>query len=234
MLKIALLEDNNEDLFNLKKCVNRYFMEKSIDIELHCFSSSKEFLLSTDKYNLVYLDIEMPEANGMEVAYRLNESSNPPYIIFVTNLAQYAIEGYSVNAISYILKPLIYEDFSLKMKRVISRLNLMGAITSINAVDGVRPLRLQDIVYIEVQGHYLTYYTDKDAFKTRNTMYQVEKELSAYSFVRISQCHLVNINCISSLKTEAVVLNNGKELKITRSFKKEAVEKIRGVMKCSN
>ena len=123
MIKIAIIDDNIDDIKSLKNCLLDFINEKkdlSLKFDVIEFTDPKAFLSSEIKnYNLIFLDIEMPSINGLDLAKKIREKNDSVALVFITNMAQYALNGYEVNAIDFMVKPLNYFDFSLKFKKII-------------------------------------------------------------------------------------------------------------------
>ena len=118
MLNIAIVEDEKEMSNCLRDYLIKFFNEENISIDVSIFDNGNIFLEKYKlNYNLIFLDIKMPSIDGMEVAQKIRKIDKNVMIIFVTSLAQYAIKGYEVNAFDYILKPIDYYNFKLKMSR---------------------------------------------------------------------------------------------------------------------
>lgn len=227
MIKIALLDDNEQDLNDLYNCVSRYFEEKNLEIRISKFSSSKDFLECQDVFNVAFLDIEMDGKNGMDVAHTIFSEHPDTFIIFVTNLIQYAVEGYTVDAASYILKPLVYDDFALKMKRVIQKINKGNFIKINDTEKGQHFLDVNNIIYCLIEGHYLSiFYNNGEVYKIRSTMKEAEEKFKNLNFIRVSNYYLVNFNNIKSFKKDDLFLDNGFSIKVTRSYKKQLLNRL--------
>ena len=109
MLRCAIVEDSPRELEHLKECLARYSAERDIPLETTAFGDAASFLEHyRADYDIVFMDIELPGINGMEAAHRLREIDRQVILIFVTNMAQFAVKGYEVDALDYIIKPAQY------------------------------------------------------------------------------------------------------------------------------
>ena len=137
-------------------------------------------------------------------------------LMFVTNMAQYAINGYAVGALDFVLKPVNYYTFTVRFARAIQRARQRenGQIL-LTLPDCVRRLDTQQIYYVEVQNRMLHYHTELGEFVLRGTMQSAEKELSRYHFVRCNHWYLVNLSHVAEVRRDMVVVA-GTELEISR------------------
>lgn len=225
-MKLAIVDDEKTAVDLLKKYIKRFEEENKFDINVSVFYNPNDFLINySNDYGLVLMDIEMPGLNGIETAKELRRIDNNVVLIFITNMMQYAINGYEVEAIDFVLKPLSYEDFVLKMQkalRYVSR-NKDKKIT-INTQDSIINLYISDIYYIEVNKHYLLYHTTNGVYTTRGVMKNIAETLEEYNFVRSNHCYLINLKYIQSINGN-IVRVSGKDLSISRNKKNELMMK---------
>jgi DNA-binding LytR/AlgR family response regulator len=122
MIRIAIVEDDRHDREALKKCLNRYEKENQVKFTVTEFQDGEDIVTDyTASYDLIILDIEMAFLNGMKAAEKIRELDTNVIIIFITNMPQYAIQGYKVNALDYILKPISYLSIQSSITPVFSR-----------------------------------------------------------------------------------------------------------------
>lgn len=147
-------------------------------------------------------------------------------LIFVINLAQYAVHGYAVDALDFIVKPMIYDDFRLRMDRAMRQLRKNdGATITPPAAEGMRVVRLRDIIYVDILRHDLYYHVDglPEPLRLRDSIKAAANELGA-DFVRISSSCLANMCHVRLIRQGSVVLSNGEELYFSRGCHKAALE----------
>ncbi|MBR1891408.1 MAG: response regulator transcription factor [Clostridia bacterium] len=220
MIKTAIVEDDVQDTDILKSYLERYAKEHNITIDVKVFSDGEQFLMGNrQSFDIIFLDIEMPGVNGMETAKRIRQTDMKVKIAFVTNVIHYAVEGYSVEACAYFVKPLAYPDFCLKFVRILQMLSRdTEKLATLNSVDGVVNLPVSEIAFIEVRGHYVTYHTARGEFVVRETIGGAEERFLPYHFVRIGNSYIVNLACVEMLTGDDVTVR-GAVLKISRSKK---------------
>ncbi len=216
-MRIAVVEDEEAQREQLQSYIQQYAEEIGQPFEVATFSSALDLLDDyTPQYDIILLDIELPGINGMEAAERLRTLDADVVLMFVTNMAQYAIHGYAVGALDFVLKPVNYYTFSVRFARAIQRAKQRrsGQIL-LNLPDCVRRIDTQQIYYVEVQNRMLHYHTELGEFVLRGTMQSAEKELSRYHFVRCNHWYLVNLSHVTEVRRE-MVLVAGAELEISR------------------
>lgn len=227
MLRCAIVEDSPRELEHLKECLARYSAERDIPLETTAFGDAASFLEHyRADYDIVFMDIELPGINGMEAAHRLREIDRQVILIFVTNMAQFAVKGYEVDALDYIIKPAQYGPLSIKLDRAAQRWRAAAESVMVALPTGTQRLLLWEIYYIEVQGHKLTYHTEKGQLPGTGTLQDAEQRLHGKGFLRCNKCYLVNQKHIQTVTGSDVVLSNGEKLQISRLRKKEFMEEL--------
>lgn len=187
-----------------------------------------EMLSDRGRYDLCLLDIEMPGIDGMEAAGLLRTYDDQIPIIFVTNLAKYAVKGYEVGATGFIVKPATYGNLTLALDRALRTVGQnAGRTLTVSTEDGMRVIPLRKIVYIEVMKHKLTYRIEgEEPLDARGSLVQIEDELADAPVVRASKSCLVNMDQISMVRSGELVMSNGDVLRISRTHKREVVDKV--------
>lgn len=222
MIKIAVIEDEQEIQESIHSFINQYMAENSLSYQAKTFLSAESFLFSpVNEYDIIFMDINLPGLNGFETCLKLREKNVTSIIIFVTSLAQYAIKGYEVNAFDFIVKPLNYYSFALKLRRAINEIkrNIIDTLVIKNKTQ-LNVININDIYYVEVTSHTVTYHTKNGEFKSTGTMRQIEEKLSPFHFALCNQCYLVNLRYITSIEGSSLKVGPY-ELIISRPRRKE-------------
>ena len=208
MVRIKILEDDPVDRGTLIDCLHRYEQEHGQSFSITAYDNPSYFMddyhMDTD---LIFMDIELPGMNGIETARQLRAADPVAVLVFITNMEQYAINGYEVDALDFVIKPINYFRFSSMMLRALRNLPVRNEKEVIlQAAGTIRRLRISQIYYVEIQDHLLLYHTDQGRIEAWGKLSDVEAELDAYNFARCSSAHLVNMQHITSVsKTEVVV-----------------------------
>ena len=215
--QIAIVEDEAANRDQLKEYVGRYGEESGDSFSVQCFANGDALLRHFDgQFDLILMDIEMPGADGMQIAHRLRELDSQVILVFITNMAQYAIQGYSVQALDYILKPLSYVSFRMRFARALGRIDRQRDAQILLACHD-RQIRLpvRSIFYVEVQQKQLCYHTEQGDYTLRGTLKSAEEQLAAYPFAKGNYWYIVNLAQVSEISL--TTLKVGKvELPVSR------------------
>lgn len=234
MIRVAVVEDEAQAAKTVKEYLSRYEMENSIKFDLKTFPNAISLLERyTAEYDLIFMDIRMPYMNGMDAAHRLRALDQKVMLIFLTSLTQYAVAGYEVDALDYIIKPVNYYDFALKLTRAVKRIPAPETTDSITISTEVGWIRLDtgDIRYIETDGHHVLYHTLCGDYRQYSTLNDLEKKLVQYGFFRCNSCYLVNLRYVTSVKAYTAFLDIC-ELKISQPRKKEFLRRLATYGQC--
>jgi len=221
MIRIAIVEDDAGYRKQLQEYLHRYGQESGEKFTLKTFTDGDEIAIGyKPEYDIILMDIQMNYMDGMTAAEEIRRVDSEVVIIFITNSQQYAIKGYAVDALDYVLKPISYYAFSQRIDRAITRLqNRTKRFLYINSKEGGRKLDCSRLMFVEVQGHDLYYHTMDGIVTGTGTMKEVEESLDSRSFFRCNNCYLVNLDKVDGIRgTEAIVGSN--TVQISRARKK--------------
>lgn len=234
MYHIAIVEDEAEFSAQLQEYIKQYQKENDVPVKVSVFSDGAEILENYEPlYDIILLDIEMPKVNGMDAAAQIRQMDAGVVLMFITNMAAYAIHGYEVGALDFVMKPINYYTFSMKFTRAIKRVRQKEERQILLSLpDGVKKVGIQQIYYVEVQNRMLHYYTTEGEFVMRGTMASVEEMLSPYPFVKCNHWYMVNLMHVSEVRKNTAVVA-GHELEVSRrnrtAFLKALTEYVGGV-----
>lgn len=221
MLKIAIIEDEQESRDLLYAHCSRYMEEHQTHFSVSCFCNGLDFLHEEGSWDILFLDIRMPVMNGVEVAKVLRRMDDLTSIIFVTSMPQFAIDGYSVRAMNYLLKPVAYETFSSAMRDAIRYQGKHKDVyCAVQTKDGLIKIRLSDLYYVEVRGHHAFYHTVSQVLQSTSTLKEIESKLQNQSFARCHASFLVNLEHVTRVNENTLMVHN-EELPISRGKRKE-------------
>ena len=206
MRNIAIVEDEDESAKLLLSYIDKYaaaFSQQYHAVRFHC---ADDFLSDYKAiYSVVFMDIQMPGTNGMEAAERLRAIDKTVSIIFISNLVQFAQKGYEVDAVSFLVKPVSYFDFSLKFRKALDIyvMNEERSIT-IKYRGGLARISTDKLMYVEIIAHRLYYHLIDGDLEITGVLSEVEQELAAYGFLRCNKCYLVNPRFVVGVKGSEV------------------------------
>lgn len=222
MIRVAIVEDERSCQEQLSAYLDQFSKENRLDLEKTVFGDGLDIVENYGSlWDIIFMDIKMKHMNGMEAAAKIREYDKDVLIIFITTMAQYAIKGYEVEALDFVLKPVSYPQFSMKMKKAVNVLEKRKKNYLLLPVeDGKEKVCTNDILFIEVKAHNLHIRTSSRVYIVRGSMQEMEKKLEDSHFVRCSNSFLVNLENVAGVRKE-VVLTGGYELPISRSKKKQ-------------
>jgi DNA-binding LytR/AlgR family response regulator len=225
MIKVAVVEDDVAYQQQLLEYLERYEAEQGEHFQTVVFSDGDEIVENyRADYDLILMDIQMQFMDGMQAAEQIRKRDKDVIIIFITNLSSYAMRGYQVDALDYVLKPITYFAFSERIDRALSRRrNRMTAYLSIPVKGGIRRIDVSDIVYIEVHDHDLIYHMTHETFETRGSMKAAEEMLESYPFFRCNKFYLVNLQYVEAVSGSEVLLKR-ETLTVSRAKRKELLD----------
>ena len=175
MLEVAIVEDEENYRDILCKYLKKYEQETGEEIHVSIFTDGDEIAENyTAKYDIILMDIEMQFMNGMDAAEWIRKKDEQTIIIFITNMAQYALRGYKVNALDYVLKPISYMSFHETLKKAIRSVSRnKDSYLTISMRDGVKRLRISEIEWIESMGHRLTFHSAEGEYEITVTHFRM-------------------------------------------------------------
>lgn len=214
MLRIAIVEDERSSAEILRSYFQRYEAENGTKFHITEFPNAVAFLSKyRSGFDIVCMDIAMPHMNGMEAARKLRKIDDQVVLIFITNLSQYAIAGYEVNAMNYVLKPLKYPAFKLSIMRAVAycEKNTKKEVELVLKEGQIR-IAVSSIKYVEIHDHDIIYHTDTGNYSRYGTMKKVEESLPSDRFFRCNSCYLVNLGAVTKIESNAVWVGDEKLL----------------------
>lgn len=222
MIHIAVVEDDTASQKQLQSYLSRFETATAETFQITIFSDGHEIAYNYKAlYDIILMDIELGVVDGMKAAELIRKLDREVVIIFITNLPQYAIQGYSVEALDYILKPVSYYMLSQTLERAIERMNRRKQQhIRVNIGRGqIKKLEIGAIYYIEVQEHILIYHTVEGDFSVSGTMRDLEKQLTDKGFFRCNKGFLINLQHVESFQGGCATVG-GDQVQISRSKKK--------------
>ncbi|MFQ7801804.1 LytR/AlgR family response regulator transcription factor [Enterocloster sp.] len=226
-MRVALCDDESYVLSVLEDYFQRYADKNGGDFSLIKFTSGIPLLKYVEENNdldIIFLDIQMPELNGIEVAHIIRKKDADVKIFFLTSIIKYALEGYKVNAERYLTKPLNYGRFQKELERVIKALDLENKRFFIEKNDeGVFKINLSDILYIETVGRNTRIHTKEREILSYHSMKEHEEFLDK-SFFRCHRGFIINLKYVKETIDSDIILNDRTVISLSKYRKKEFKE----------
>lgn len=223
-MRIAICDDEEYILSLLEEYVIEYSRKYENDFTLAKFRNGDElldYLKDRKDIAIIFLDIQMPGINGIEVARKIRTEDSNVKIFFLTSLFKYALEGYSVRAERYLIKPLKYNQFEKEMQNVIRTIETENNRYFIEKNDnGIFKIMLSDIVYIEtVSRNTLIHASAAEIISYRNM--KEHEELLDRCFFRCHRAYIVNLAYVKSVVDNEVILCKDMKIPISKYRKKQ-------------
>lgn len=222
MITIAIVEDEEAYAKQLTEYIEKYQQESGKRFRIVRFQDGDEIVEKyTGEYDIILMDIQMQFMDGMTAAEEIRKLDTKVVIMFITNMTNYAIRGYEVDAMDYVLKPVSYFAFARKLERAIGRIpQTTGTPVKVNTPEGVVRLDAGAIYYIESEGHNLIYHTGNGELRERAKMQDAEEKFAPLGFFRSNKGYLVNLEYVDGVKDGCCVIH-GEELLISRARKND-------------
>lgn len=222
MIRIGIVEDDAASAALLLDHLRRYERDHGEQFDVTRFADGAQVVAGyRPVFDILLLDVEMPELDGFSAAEKIRQVDRDVVIVFITNMTQYAIKGYEVDALSYVLKPVPYFAFSQEIKRSIARLRRRSADYLLLTVDGglVR-VATEDIVFLESAKHRTTVHTVDGRYSVVGPLKALEAQLEGKSFFRCNSGYLVNLRHVLGVQGSSALMVGGHDLLISRPRKK--------------
>ena len=231
MLRIAVVEDDKTYAAQLKEYLVRYGTEKNQKISVALFPDGEDIVTDySAEFDIILMDVEMTFMDGMTTAERIREKDNEVVIIFITNMPQYAIQGYKVDALDYVLKPISYFAFSQRIDRALTRVKKKEATyITVAQKGGKKKLNVDKICYVEVRDHDLIYHSTKGDIVTKSSMKEAEDTLGGTKFFRGNRCYLVNLEYVEDFRGNDVTVASD-VIQVSRARKKAFMDALNDYM----
>ncbi len=224
MINICIVEDEIEQANLLRDYIKHFATDSGVDIEVDHLLDGIDLVDGYDgSYDIILLDIQMKHLDGMAAAEKIRALDSDVIIIFITSTVQYAVQGYAVDALGYVLKPVPYTAFAQLMEKAISRVKAKQTHIYIKVTVNDRQLKLDCsfISYIESsRNNVILHCVDQD-YVTAGPLKKYEEMLSSQGFSKCHNAYIVNLSYVQAVQKEEVVLTTGLSLPISRARKKD-------------
>lgn len=219
MYRMAICEDNQADVIYLRSLLEKWAENSESALKIESYPSAEAFLFQYEEdksFDLLLLDIEMGGMSGVELARNIRRENRSVQIIFITGYMEYIAEGYDVEALHYLLKPVTAEKLYRVLDRAAERLKSKEKELCLALPGTVVRIAFCEIRYLEVQRNYVTVHGKED-LTVKKTLNELEEELND-SFCRTGRSYIVNLHFVKKITRTQVILKDGREIPLSRNF----------------
>lgn len=230
MIKIAVCDDEPVMCERLRQMTASRLEQWGESFQIACFTNAVQFFYMPMDYDLIFLDIRMPNLSGLELAKRLREKEFEGVLIFVTVLEEYMPDAFEVEAMDYLLKPVDEERLGRTLKRSLKRLSCgeeKGLF--IRTMNRCRNVKLKDIYYCEVVNRKIYLHTKNGILDYYGRIKELEQQ-TAPDFVRCHRSYLVNPAYLTEYQNGQAVLENGERIPVSKNCHSEFLKRMMDYM----
>ncbi|SEF54638.1 two component transcriptional regulator, LytTR family [Eubacterium ruminantium] len=214
-MRIAVCDDEEKYRQEIKTRIDR--LVNSLDVIVESYSDGRELIRKFEKnpYDMVFLDIEMPDMDGITLARKLRDISEKLYIVFLTGHVEYALTGYEVNALRYLTKPVDEDKLREVIRFVSDRMKQKHQLRVREAGEDII-LDIESVLYFEAQDQYICIHTDSGEHLSRYNISEYEKELIKYGFFRCHRSYIISLARVKKLVKNSVIMDDGSGVPVSR------------------
>jgi len=220
MINFAICDDERTEITYLSMLVNKWAKERDILVRLSDYESAENFLFACDDnrtVDIILLDIQMKEMDGVELARQIRKSNEIIQIVFITGYPDFIAEGYDVSALHYLMKPVKEDKFFEVLDKAVSRLRKTPRIITFPKTGGDIKINADDILYTEVLSHTVILYLVKGKEEFQMRISDMEK-LLGNGFFKCHRSYIVSMKSVRRVTKTAMVFNNGQEIPLSRNL----------------
>jgi len=224
MIKLVICEDEQAIAKQIAQFVHNWAFLRTHAIHISHFESAEAFLFAYEddkSADVLLLDIQMGEMDGMALAHKIRESNDRVQIIFITGISDYVAEGYDVSAVHYLLKPVKEERLFAALDKAVTNLSKPKRTISVDIAEGIALIVVDNITHIEALNNELKITTIEGDINCKMPLYKLEEIISDERFVKTHRSYLVNLAHIKRVTRTEVILDNGAALPLSRRLYKD-------------
>lgn len=221
MLHISICDDELTQQALLTDWVKEWGALEKTELSVNCFDTADQFLFQWEEKrntDILLLDIEMPGMDGMQLARKIREEGENLQIIFVTGMSEYVYEGYDVNAVSFLIKPVKKERLHDCLTKAVKQMGLEEPMLVVQSLGEVSKIRIRDISYLESEAHDTVIYLGSTSVRSKEGIHRLEVEIGKKSnaFFKLHRSYLVSLPHIQKITKKDVWMDTGDILPIAR------------------
>lgn len=228
MISAVIVEDSKNDYYTLKECIDRFAEESGEQFTVKHYTATEPFFAEYEcDADIIFMDIELPNTNGYEASEKLRNIDENVQIVFVTNLAHFAVKGYAVGAADFIVKPVNYYKLQSILKKLLRFISeRRDDYISLHSAEGIARVSLRELIYIESEKHKITWHTLTQDIITFGTLGAVMEKLPESRFIKVGQSFIVNLRHIIHFDGDCIKTVSDAVISVSRSKKKEVMKKL--------
>jgi len=218
--RIAVVDDCATDTEYVQKMVEEWLVMRNETAQIKPFPSAEAFLFTYEDntaWDILLLDIEMKEMNGMELAKKLRESNSAVQLVFITGYPDFMAEGYEVSALHYLMKPVSKEKLQTVLDKAVTGLTKSEKMLSVTFDRQTDLVPLSRILYIEAQKQYVLIHTEEKEYRMKASLTEMKEQTDEF-FFPCQRSFLVNLRHVVRIKSDCVVLKSREEVPISRGM----------------
>ncbi len=235
MIRIAVVDDEEVFVQTIANRIRVILNNANVNFELQSFTNGTALLekCNCSHFNLVFLDIDMPEVTGIDIAQKIRMKQSDTEMVFVTNKDDLVYDAIRYTPFRFIRKSRFEMEIEEALENYLAKRQNQKISYLFSTEQGKRPINVIGVLYIEVQSHKLTIHQQEGVFIANGNLSDVEKEITKYGFIRIHKSFLVNFRCINLINQREVILDDGTALPLSRGkleiAKMELMRFLRGI-----
>lgn len=234
MLLVSIVDSHEKDVAHLQGLISDYFRRTGVAYAEQVYKNGMEFIRSSDNSDIVFMDIQLNRLDGLETARIMRKLGSEAQLIFVTRSAEFAIRGYEVDALDFILKPAGKSNIAFALDKAIKHLERRSSVSlAIKLPNGLASLSSNDITYVEVFDHNLVYHTTKGDFNVRGRLSDVYEKLDPERFMICNRSFIVNLRYVSGIWSDYVLIGDTK-ISVSKSHRKEILARFSAFLEGNN
>ena len=225
-MKIAICEDQIVEINLLNSKIKKWANERDVNVSIDSFTTAESFLfqwVDYDEYDIIFLDIKLGKMSGIELSNIIREKNKNIDIVFVTGFFKYALHGYKVEALQYLLKPIKTEELYFCLDKTLNRISNKDKVSTfvVETSKKIIKLNYDDIKYCIMFSPYIDIYTTSEKITLRKKISEIEELLPREYFIRCHRSYIVNVKHIKSIFKNYLLLADGEEIPISRGKYKD-------------
>lgn len=222
MIHIAIVEDDAAERERLCALAGQLARCQGASVQITPYADADELLRAPGaRFDLILLDIQMPGTDGMTAARRIRETDEDVLLVFITSMAQYALQGYQVNALDFLVKPVSEPMLAASMQRALRRLEKAApACLHVKIGASYRRLNVSDVLYAETLARHVILHTPGEAVPYPGSLAALEKELAPHGFFRCHSAFVVNLSAVERIQGSDAFIG-GQAVPVSKHRRKE-------------